>query len=88
MAMHGMSSKYGIPREHIMLWHLVGHSLSILHAPTVCINVNQELKKSVVVCLFAIRTAQKKLNDPWIYEKSWFLGAEHSVICTVLSYRK
>jgi hypothetical protein len=41
--------------------------------------------------LFAIRTAQKKLNDPWIYEKSWFLGAavnEHLVICTVLSYRK
>jgi hypothetical protein len=63
MAMHGMSSKYGIPREHIMLWHLVEHSLSNLHAPTVCINVNQELKKSVVR-LFAIRTTQKKLNDP------------------------
>jgi hypothetical protein len=47
-----------------MLWHLGEHSLSILHAPTVCINVNQVLKKSVVVLLFAIRTAQKKLNDP------------------------
>ncbi len=32
--MHGTSSKYGIPSDHISRWHLVEHYPSILHAPT------------------------------------------------------
>jgi hypothetical protein len=39
--MHGTSSKYGIPSNHILRWHLVEHSPSILYASTLCINVNQ-----------------------------------------------
>ncbi len=41
MAMHGTSSKHGIPWTHITWWHLVENSPSILHAPTFCIHVNQ-----------------------------------------------
>jgi hypothetical protein len=34
MPLHGTSSKYGIPSDHILRWHLVEHSPSILNAPT------------------------------------------------------
>ncbi len=43
MPMHGTSSKYGIPKDHISRWHFVEHSPSILHAPTFCIHVNQAM---------------------------------------------
>ncbi len=35
--MHGTSSKYSIPSDHILRWHLVEHSPNILNAPTFCI---------------------------------------------------
>lgn len=36
-----MSQYHGVPSNHIMWWHVVEHSLSILYAPTFCIHVNQ-----------------------------------------------
>ncbi len=40
---HATSSKYEIPREHVMWCHIVEHSLSVLHVPTFCIHVNQSI---------------------------------------------
>jgi len=34
-------SKYGAPSYHISKWHLIEHSPSIVHAPTLCIRVHQ-----------------------------------------------
>ncbi len=41
MPMHGTSSKYGSPSDHISQWHHAEHSLSILNTPTFHIHVNQ-----------------------------------------------
>jgi hypothetical protein len=41
MPMHGTSSKYGGARDHILKWHIVEHTPSIFHAPTLCMHVNQ-----------------------------------------------
>jgi hypothetical protein len=38
--LHGTSSQYGIPSDHISRWHLVEHTPSILNAPTFCIHFN------------------------------------------------
>ncbi len=35
------SSKYGGPSYHILRWHLVEHTLNILHVFSLCIHVNQ-----------------------------------------------
>ncbi len=43
MPMHGTSSKYGIPSDHISRWHLVEHSPIILHALTFCIHMNRAI---------------------------------------------
>jgi hypothetical protein len=41
MPMHGASSKYGGASDHILKWHIVEHTSSIFHAPTLCMHVNQ-----------------------------------------------
>ncbi len=43
MPVHGTSSKYGGPSNHILRWHHDQHFPSILHAPTFCIHVNQAI---------------------------------------------
>jgi len=38
-----MSQYHGGPSNHILRWHLVEHSPSILNAPTFCIHVNRAI---------------------------------------------
>ncbi len=53
MPMHGTSSKYGAPSYHISKWHLIEHSPTIVHAPTLCIHVHQTTPyKDIQLLLF------------------------------------
>ncbi len=56
MPMHGLSSKYGIPRDHIMRSHLVEHldSPGILHAPSFCIHSDQAIPHKDIQFLSAL----------------------------------